>query len=262
MSIVLKCPLSYYGGKVLMLGKILPLIPPHKIYVEPFTGGAAVFFAKEKSEKELINDLNGAIVKFYRALQSDFGILRKLIVETPVSRKVHRETAYIVKNAEHFNDIKVAWAVWVQCNMGFASQMLSGYGFAKTPQLEKKIVNKKLRFNKTLKQRLDYVDIECMDAIKLIKLRDNEDAFIYADPPYFNSDCGHYTGYTAKDFEDLLTTLSSVKGKFLLSSYDSDLLQSFVEKHGWYQQKIVKKIAVTKHTSREKTEVLTANYPI
>lgn len=262
MSINLKRPLSYYGGKQLMLGKILPLIPKHKIYIEPFTGGAAVFFAKEKSEKEIINDLNGSLVAFYRVLKNDFSILRKLIIETPVSRKVHRESAFILKNAEHFNEIKVAWAVWMQCNMGFASQMLSGYGFAKTAQLEKKIVNKKLRFNKTLKQRLDYVDIECLDAIKLIKLRDNEDAFIYCDPPYFNSNCGHYTGYSEKDFTDLLDVLSSVKAKFLLSSYDSDLLQKYVKSNAWHQQKIVKKLAVTKHTSREKTEVLTANYLI
>lgn len=262
MSINLKCPLSYYGGKQNLLSRIVPLIPEHEIYIEPFTGGAAVFFAKGKSKKEIINDLNGALIKFYRALQNDFPILRKLIYETAVSRKIHRESDFIVKNAEHFNDIKVAWAVWVQCNMSFASMMHGGYGFAKTPQMERKIINKKLRFNKQLKERLDLVDIECMDAVKLIKLRDNSEAFIYVDPPYFNSNMGHYGGYTEKDFCLLLDTLSSVKGKFLLSSYDSEILEKYVEKFGWHQQKITKKIAVTKLTSRDKVEVLTSNYLI
>ena len=80
-----KTPISYYGGKQLMVSTILPLIPPHKIYVEPFLGGAAIFFAKKPSDFECINDLNGALVTFYQVVVSDFAILRKLIVETPAS---------------------------------------------------------------------------------------------------------------------------------------------------------------------------------
>ena len=43
----MKPPFSYYGGKQLMAPIILPLIPRHKLYCEPFTGGAAIFFAKK-----------------------------------------------------------------------------------------------------------------------------------------------------------------------------------------------------------------------
>lgn len=43
-KIHMKTPISYYGGKQSMLTTILPLIPEHSIYVEPFFGGEAVFF--------------------------------------------------------------------------------------------------------------------------------------------------------------------------------------------------------------------------
>lgn len=43
----LKTPVTYYGGKQTMVSKILPLIPEHKLYAEPFAGGAAIFWAKE-----------------------------------------------------------------------------------------------------------------------------------------------------------------------------------------------------------------------
>lgn len=44
----LRTPISYYGGKQRLISKILPLIPEHNLYCEPFLGGAAIFFAKEK----------------------------------------------------------------------------------------------------------------------------------------------------------------------------------------------------------------------
>ena len=57
----MKTPISYYGGKQSLAATILGLIPPHRLYCEPFVGGAAVFFAKEKSKVEVINDTNGEI---------------------------------------------------------------------------------------------------------------------------------------------------------------------------------------------------------
>ena len=45
----MKTPISYYGGKQQLASKIVSLFPEHKIYCEPFIGGAAVFFAKPQA---------------------------------------------------------------------------------------------------------------------------------------------------------------------------------------------------------------------
>jgi len=58
----MKTPLSYYGGKQTLASRIPGLIPPHRLYCEPFSGGAAVFFAKEQSKVEIINDTDGELV--------------------------------------------------------------------------------------------------------------------------------------------------------------------------------------------------------
>jgi DNA adenine methylase len=73
----LKTLLSYYGGKQQLAPAILGLIPEHRIYCEPFLGGAAVFFAKEPSKVEIINDCNGEIVNFYEVLKRDYSALEK-----------------------------------------------------------------------------------------------------------------------------------------------------------------------------------------
>ena len=77
---------------------------------------------------------------------------------------------------------------------------------------------------------------------------------------------GHYRGYTLEDYERLLEILSSIKGKFLLSSYPSDLLSKFSKKQRWYTKSFDKPITASKNKNgkirERKTEVLTANYLI
>ena len=256
----MKTPISYYGGKQTLASFICSIIPEHKLYVEPFFGGGAVFFTKPKSKAECINDLNGHVINFYQVCKSDFPLLRMLVFRTPHSREIHRQTEFILKNPEPHSDLRRAWAFWVQTTMGFSSMVFGGYAYDRNGTCPKKTLNKKRQFNKGLKTRLDLVDIECNDALKVIKSRDGEDAFFYIDPPYYNSDCGHYGGYTLDDFRNLLDLLATIKGKFLLSSYPSEILAEYSGRFGWYSHGITKKILVTKLTQKTKTEMFTANY--
>ena len=73
----MKTPITYYGGKQKMLGAILPMIPEHNIYVEPFFGGGAVFWAKQPAPVEFINDIDGEVTNFYRVLQTDYPALKR-----------------------------------------------------------------------------------------------------------------------------------------------------------------------------------------
>jgi DNA adenine methylase len=50
------------------------------------------------------------------------------------------------------------------------------------------------------------------------------------------------------------------KVKFLLSSYPSTILNSYIKKYKWRVHKIVKSVAVTKHTDKKKTELFVMNY--
>ncbi len=260
-----KTPITYYGGKLNMLKHILPLIPKHTIYTESFFGGGAVFFAKEPSESEVINDTNNMVVNFYEVIKTDFENLKIKIEATPFSRASYKVADTIYRMLNLFNKLQQAWAFYVGTNMGFSCQ-IGSWGYDKYGKRVKAFRNKKLIFNKEIVERLENVQIENNDACKVIKSRDAENAFHYVDPPYIDSNQGHYGGYTKDDYINLLLTLVRVKGKFLLSSYHSDLLTLYTEQFGWYTKSFEKPLSAHKATKGEprgrKIEVLTSNYPI
>ena len=263
MKIHLKTPISYYGGKQSLLPVILPMIPEHHLYCEPFCGGAAVFWGKEPSPVEVINDLNSEVINFYKTMQTEFEALYELVQATLQSRKQHADAGVIYKYPHLFSNVDRAWAFWVQCNQSFSAKINSGWAYArKKNSCEKKTDNGKARFKEVFKERLKYVQIECNNALKVISSRDTESSFFYVDPLYPDTDQGHYSGFSINDFEELLTLLSGIKGKFLVSSYDYDLLTEVANAQGWYQVKKEMRITASKEEGKKKIEVLTANYSI
>jgi DNA adenine methylase len=99
----MKTPITYYGGKQTMLKHILPLVPEHSLYTEAFAGGAALFFAKDTSDIEVINDINQNLINFYRVLKCDFNALRTKIETTLHSRATFDFAAWVYDNPLYFD---------------------------------------------------------------------------------------------------------------------------------------------------------------
>ncbi|SDW82442.1 DNA adenine methylase [Lutibacter oricola] len=260
-----KTPITYYGGKLNLLSSILPLIPKHRIYTEAFFGGGAIFFAKHPSESETINDTNSMVVNFYEVVKTDFDSLKTKIEATLFSRATYTVAHTIYRMPHLFNKLQQAWAFYVATNMGFSCQ-IGSWGYDKYGKRVKAFQNKKLIFTKEILKRLENTQVENNDALKVIKSRDTEDAFHYVDPPYIDSNQGHYGGYTEGDYKQLLDTLTSLKGKFLLSSYPSEILNRYTKKYEWNAKTFNKPLSAQKAKTGKprsrKIEVLTANYPI
>lgn len=266
METTLKTPISYYGGKQNLVTTILPLMPKHTTYIEPFVGGGAIFWSKKPSEVEIINDYNRELINFYECVQNEFVELEKMVRISLHSRSIHADATVIYNNPHMFDKLKRAWAVWVLAAQSFSSMLDGTWGYDKLKgTTSQKIANKRDGFTEELAIRIQNVQIENTDALRIIESRDYKDAFTYCDPPYFNSDCGHYDGYSKEDFENLLKLLSRIKGKFLMSSYPSDILTDYTKQNGWYTKNIEQKVSVANGTGKpgkKKIEVLTANYDL
>jgi DNA adenine methylase len=261
----MRTPLSYYGGKQQLAARILDMIPEHQIYCEPFCGGAAIFFAKEPSKVEIINDTNGEIINFYEVLKRDFPALEREIEISLHSRKQHHQARVIYENPDMFDRVKRAWAVWMLANGSYGCMLDGGFGYDRTGGTSKKLSNKSSGFTVDFAIRLQQVQIECCDALRIIQSRDSSETFFYLDPPYVGTDMGHYDGYTQMDFDALLGLLEAIQGKFLLSFFHNTSLAEFARKNDWYTVEFRLSSAMTHgggRNVRDKVEVLTANYPI
>jgi DNA adenine methylase len=260
-TINLKPPIKYYGGKQNMLKHLLPLIPEHRIYDEPFLGGGALFWAKEPSKIEFINDISGEIVNFYNVIQNNFVEFKKKIDTTLHSEYQHQQAKEIYSSPIGHTEIDRAWAVFVLSHQSIYAVLGNTFSFSKERAKGNEIQNKKDLLTDIYAKRIEPTTILCRDALNVIKGTDSMDTFHYIDPPYFNSDMGHYKGYSIEDYNRLLDLLSTIKGKFLLSSYPSEVLTEYANKHQWNMTEI-NMLRCAGSTGSRKTEVLTANYKV
>lgn len=62
-------PYQQWGGSAQYAARLVPMLPPHETYVEPFCGAAALFFAKPPAPREILADMNAEIVFALRYIQ-------------------------------------------------------------------------------------------------------------------------------------------------------------------------------------------------
>jgi DNA adenine methylase len=180
----MRTPLTYYGGKQGLARQIVPLMPPHRVYLEPFAGGAALLFAKPRAERETLNDLDETVMRFWRALREHPDELAAAVAATPYSRSEWLEAA---RGPEVYDDIEAARRLLVEVDQSFSRSRRSwsppclGDGHGRWQPGSWQNLPDKLLLAAT---RLQGVALEDGDAIDLIRRWDLPDALIYCDPPY------------------------------------------------------------------------------
>ena len=66
---MINSPFKWVGGKSRLRKAIIPLIPAHQCYVEPFGGAAWVLFGKPPSPIEVLNDIDEELINFFRVVK-------------------------------------------------------------------------------------------------------------------------------------------------------------------------------------------------
>jgi DNA adenine methylase len=220
-------PLCYIGGKSKLSNIISKMLPAHKTYCEVFAGAAWVFFRKEVSKYEVINDLDGDLVKFYRVVQNHL-------------EEFLKQFKWLLSSHEWFEDWKQQLEVtgltdiqqaaryyYVQrhCYGGKVKGRSWGSGAEHLPRINL------LRLEEEMSQvhlRLSRVIIENLDYKLFLERYDRAETVFYLDPPYYKLPFYRHNLLKLSDFQDLSSALLNIKARFILSINDhADMRKCF-----------------------------------
>jgi DNA adenine methylase len=272
-------PLKWHGGKHYLASRIVGLMPRHLHYVEPFFGGGAVLLLRDpadpslwlppnKGVSELVNDVNGRLVNFWRVLQDEkaFPTFVRIAQAIPVAREEWEAAhAHISSGNDPVAD---AVAFFVDCRQS-RSGLMKGF----TPVTRSRT---RREMNGNVSEWLSAVDglpevharlrrvlIENMPAVKLIRREDAPNTLFYCDPPYLHTTRKATAAYafemTESDHQELLDVLRQCKGKVMLSGYPSKLYDDALT--GWNRHTFdLPNHAANGKEKRRETEVLWCNF--
>ncbi len=210
-------PLSYIGGKNRIALKIIKIFPQHTTYVEPFAGGAQVFFRKEPSESEVLNDLNDEIVNFFRVCQLHEGEFLRYLQFIVASRTWF--ALFEGQNPATLTDVQRAVRLFYLQKNAYA-------GLVRNPRYSYSVLAPK-SFNparvremiERAHRRLQRTQIECLPYEEILTRFDRPTTLFYIDPPYWGKSLYKFN-FGEEDFTKLEERLRAIRGKFVLSIND------------------------------------------
>lgn len=251
-------PIKTYGGKYYLASWILEYFPENyagMCYIEPYCGGANVFLNKEeKCSEECLNDLDLGIIQIFRALRDEPGEFISRLKRTPyteqtfsraLSRSKRPFKDYLSHAINEFVTRRMSRGglqkhfAWSTRTRGGQPGDLNAWNtiLDKLPEISKK---------------LEKVYILNKSGIDVIKAFNDENAFVYADPPYLSETRTSQDAYnyemTDDDHIELANVLNSFKGKAMISGYSSKLYRRL------YQDWRCKKKKIVNHASQKKTK--------
>ena len=238
-----KTPLVYHGGKTAMLPYIMPLVHsvPHSGYVEPFAGGAAVFWARRQpAQLEVLNDMSDCLIAFWACIKSHFTPFKDLVIERGLySEEYHTQAKNIVLGHVRAADkIEQGWAIFYASAAGFYHSATGGFFLSYEQNLAENFQTKIDRLTRVMCERMKLVNITKRPALELVNKFIDPRLLLYIDPPYIGAEQGSYYHFDEEDLKRLLHAMAASHAKFILSYYPNPHIDEFIERYGWLRTEI------------------------
>lgn len=217
------------AGKKRIANRLAKMLPEHSIYVEPFAGSAAVFFAKERVSTEVLNDADPEIARAFKILKR---LGPKEIQRLRTMSWVGEQATYKkLVEAEPKDD--VTWLHRFLYLSHFSYGKMRGKSFSPSSAgVEAKTVARIEEFAPRLKS----VKVFSGDYKRVVEQFDGKDTVHFLDPPY--------AGYNVEVGEDrfdeatFVKVLEGLKGRFLVTYGIRGQLPKLVKEAGFEVRRI------------------------
>ena len=229
--------LRYHGGKWMLAPWIISHFPSsHRIYVEPFGGGASVLLRKQRTYAEIYNDLDGELVNLFQVIRDHGDELKSRLYMTPFSRE-----EFVLSYQKSDDPVEQARRTVARSFMGFGSNAHNQKtGFRSFARLQSASpAHDWANYPDAvtdIMERLRGVVIENKPAADLMLAQDSIDTLFYIDPPYVKStrtdtSDDYRFEMTDLEHEELAGILHGLDGMVVVSGYPCDLYNDLFS--GW-----------------------------
>ncbi len=239
------CPtvIPYMGGKVMLGKKLIPMIPKHRRYIEVFFGGGSIFFRKQKSDVNVLNDKHNDLINLYKVILDQYDEFKKECEFLLKSRFLYEEFKKDMEIEIKYKDMpnyKRASKYYYVIMNAFNHTFHNPIGKEKNSWNDNKwnyLMQSKNKLKNTMIENLDFRELYKRYPVK-------EEDFWYFDPPYVVAgERGDYYFHSLNN-EDHIALFEMAKdidnngGKFMISYDDHTLVNEL------YKDYLIEKIPV------------------
>ena len=245
------------GNKKKIAKEIQKYFPKHRLYIEPFFGAGGMFFNKPKAKYNMLNDLDSDVFNLFNVVVNQKEELEKAFNMMPI----HSDLLEYWKQNEEIDAIKKALRFLFLSNMtNNTTGDLRRNGFSKDKSICFNSISKINKYLNESNARFWNEDFRLF--IDRIMLRGNErplqdnDTFIYCDPPYLGTSNNYISGFTENDSNDLFNSLVEKGVNFAMSEFD----HPFILEQAKQRNLNIIIIGERQNLKNRRTEILVTNY--
>ncbi|NWK11335.1 DNA adenine methylase [Clostridium cadaveris] len=251
---MLKAPICRMGGKSKLRKTIIEMIPEHTCYIELFFGAGWVYFGKEPSKVEVINDIDKELINLFKMIKYHAPEIERQLEFEFSGRDIFEE--YKNYSIEYLTEIQRSIRFLYLISQSFAGRG-NHYGYGTNTRPSPQIFYKGVLEDIKLRLRNTYV--ENLNFEKIIDKYDREYSFFFVDPPYLDLS-GYENEFKEEQHLILLDKLKKLDGKFLLTINDHPKIRD------WYRDFNIKEVDVNYSVARKEEargkykELIITNY--
>lgn len=266
--------MRWTGGKYRMTQIINPLMPDCSEYYEPFFGSGAVLLNKCRTEKEVVNDLDTDLCTLHTVLADHEKMLQLLerLDKYPVNEEtfIQARDSLAIKPEERvgMDDIEVARCKYTAVELSF-----NGLGKHYSDSARDRFIRNAHFYFPQICGRYQGVEFHNEDGIDLVaRVKDNPEAFVFADPPYVHKTRGNKSIYKCEMGDEvqkkMLDTMKDAKCKIMLCGYADQNGNGMYDKallhHGWKRYELTRIVQAcqTKKKKDIAVEYIWVNYEL
>ncbi|HBJ2622088.1 DNA adenine methylase [Clostridium botulinum] len=251
---MLNAPITRMGGKSKLRKTIIEMIPEHTCYIELFFGAGWVYFGKEKSKVEVINDIDKELINLFKMIKHHAPEIERQLDYEFSGRDIFEEYKHCT--LEYLTEIHRAVRFLYLITQSFAGKG-NHYGYGTNSKPSPQIFYKNVL--QDLKERLRNTYVENLSFEKIIDKYDREYSFFFCDPPYWET-AGYGNSFGEDEHLLLRDKLKNIKGKFLLTINDHEKVREWYKDFNIIETKVNYSVSKNKKGRGKYGELIITNY--